>query len=235
MFTAAPSLLYTDAEAIRANINRANSLYSTGPRTEAGKRRSSQNALTHGLTSLSAVLPSEDPAAYQEHVRQFQDEYRPATPTESQLVRELADTAWRQNRIPRLEAALLQRAERSAPAEENPSTSFDIVDAHRAIATLGMHSQRLSRQFQKTLAALRELQDSRHSRDAHLLARASALLQLHKEKGIPYDPAQDGFVFTVDDLDTYLALGARIRDSQRFDHHPDSARPRASAAVASRF
>ncbi len=82
---------------------------STGPRTAAGKQRSSMNALTHGLTSRSPVLPSEDPAAYQHHCRQFFDEYQPATPTESQLTQELADTAWRLNRIPHLEADLFSR------------------------------------------------------------------------------------------------------------------------------
>ena len=49
----------------RTAINRANSQHSTGPRTEAGKRRSSLNALRHGLTAASAVLPSEDRAQVQ--------------------------------------------------------------------------------------------------------------------------------------------------------------------------
>jgi hypothetical protein len=51
-------------EARRAAINRANSAHSTGPRTESGKQRSSQNALSHGLTARTAVLPTEDPDAY---------------------------------------------------------------------------------------------------------------------------------------------------------------------------
>ena len=71
----------------RTRANRANARLSTGPRTAAGKQRSSLNALTHGLTSRSPVLGTEDPAAYQHHCRQFLDEYQPATPTESQLPR----------------------------------------------------------------------------------------------------------------------------------------------------
>ena len=115
----------------------------TGPRTAAGKQRSSQNALTHGLTAASPVLATEDPAAYQNHCRQFFDEYQPATPTEAQLTQELADTAWRINRIPSLEAALLDRA--ANPPTDQAAIDFDIVDAHRALATLGLHYQRLSR------------------------------------------------------------------------------------------
>ena len=59
----------------RADTNRANSAHSTGPRTEAGKQRSSLNALRHGLTARTAVLPTEDPEAYQRHIQQFLDEY----------------------------------------------------------------------------------------------------------------------------------------------------------------
>jgi hypothetical protein len=55
----------------RAATNRANSQHSTGPRTESGKQRSSQNALRHGLTARTAVLPTEDPEAYQRHLQQF--------------------------------------------------------------------------------------------------------------------------------------------------------------------
>ena len=73
----------------RSAINRANAQHSTGPRSEAGKQRSALNALTHGLTASTAVLPSEDPAAFEQHHRQFENEYRPATPTETQLVHEL--------------------------------------------------------------------------------------------------------------------------------------------------
>src|ERR1039458_4019769 len=65
----------TPASIHRTAINRANSQHSTGPRSEAGKQRSALNALTHGLTARTAVLPSEDPAAYEQHHRQFLDEH----------------------------------------------------------------------------------------------------------------------------------------------------------------
>jgi len=76
----------------------ANSQRSTGPRTESGKQRSSRYALRHGLAAQTAVLPNEDPEAFQRHIQQFVDEYAPATATETQLVHEIANTAWRLNR-----------------------------------------------------------------------------------------------------------------------------------------
>jgi hypothetical protein len=190
----------------RARANRSNALLSTGPRTDSGKQRSSQNALRHGLTAARAVLPTEDRAAYDAHRRGFFDEYRPATPTETQLTQELADTSWRINRIPSLEAALLDCAD------------LDIVDAHRALATLGLHYQRLSRQFQKAVDHLREIQSERRREQEREIKRAAALLELHKRKGIPYDPAQDGFVFSRDQIEAHTQRLMRLNESRHIEH-----------------
>ena len=59
----------------RAAVNHSNAQHSTGPRTRDGKLRSSRNALTHGLTARTVLLPSEDPAAHQRHTQDFFDEY----------------------------------------------------------------------------------------------------------------------------------------------------------------
>ncbi len=178
----------------RAAVNRANAQHSTGPRTEAGKQRSSLNAIRHGLTAQTVVLPSEDPAAYESHRRQFCEQYQPATPTESQLVQELIDTSWRLNRIPVLEADLLARA--ANPPNEQARIDFDIVDAHRLIAGLNIQGTRLSRQFQKALDKLREIQAERQDRERRDLKDAAALLELYKHKQQPWEPADHGFVFT---------------------------------------
>jgi hypothetical protein len=187
----------------RAAINRANSKHSTGPRTESGKQRSSLNALRHGLTAQSAVLPSEDPAAYDQHRLKFLDEYQPATSTETQLVNELADTSWRLNRIPLLEADLLTR------------TDLGVLDAHRLLNSLSVQSQRLSRQFQKALDQLLDIQADRHQRERRDLRDAAALLELHKQKGIPWEPADHGFVFSKDQVERYAQRALRLNEAER--------------------
>ena len=200
----------------RTAVNRANSQHSTGPRTDSGKQRSSQNALRHGLTAASAVLPSEDRAAFDAHRRGFFDEYQPATPSETQLTQELADTAWRINRIPSLEAALLDRA--ANPPTEQARIEFDIVDAHRALATLGLHYQRLSRQFQKAVDHLREIQADRIQCERRDLKNAAALLELHKHKGIPWEPADHGFVFSKDQVERFAQRTMRLNESLHIEH-----------------
>ena len=54
----------------RRSANARNAQHSTGPRPEAGNKRSSKNALKHGLTSRDAVLPTEDAHAHHEHPHQ---------------------------------------------------------------------------------------------------------------------------------------------------------------------
>jgi len=193
----------------RAATNRANSRHSTGPRTDSGKQRSSLNALRHGLTAAPAVLPSEDQAAFDAHRRGLFDEYKPATPTETQLTQELVDTAWRLNRIPSLEAELFS---------QNPSPQTLIPQ----LATLGLHYQRLSRQFQKTVDQLREIQSERRHNQERALKRAAALLELHKHKGIPYDPSElfseAGFVFSKDWVEAYAQHLIRLNESRHIEH-----------------
>jgi hypothetical protein len=202
----------------------------TGPRTAAGKQRSSQNAITHGLTSRSPILSTEDAAEYQRHCRQFLDEYQPATATETQLVKELADTAWRLNRIPHLEAALLDRA--ANPPSEQAAIDFDIVDAHRALATLGLHYQRLSRQFQKALEQLRNIQSERAERERRDLKDAAALLEFHKHKGLPWQPADHGFVFSKDQVEALSQRLILLNQSRHIEHVRFHMQPPASAASA---
>jgi hypothetical protein len=172
----------------RAAINRANSQHSTGPRTDTGKQRSSLNALRHGLTARTAVLASEDQAAYEHHCRKFFEQYEPANSTETQLVRELADTSWRLNRIPLLEADLI-----------NQVTSSESLTPQ--LACLGLHGTRLSRQFQKALDRLRVIQFERRAHEKRELRDAAAILELHKHQGIPWDPADHGFVFSIDQVE----------------------------------
>src|ERR1700687_700159 len=86
----------------RAAINRANAQHSTGPRTEAGKQRSRLNAMRHGLTGQTVVLPEDDLDKYQKCNQEFFTHCKPKGPIEIQFVQTLADT-WRLNRVTVLE------------------------------------------------------------------------------------------------------------------------------------
>src|SRR5437588_11960325 len=83
----------------RAIINRENANHSTGPVTPEGKERASLNALRHGLTGQTVVLPSDDLAVYRESCRQFHAELKPSGLLETKAVQTIPDTHWRLDRI----------------------------------------------------------------------------------------------------------------------------------------
>jgi hypothetical protein len=196
----------------RNSINRANAQHSTGPKTEPGKKRSSLNALRHGLTGQLVVMPSEDLDAYQRHLQSFTREYRPQGPTEAQLVQLLADTSWRLNRVAALETNLLTvaAATHSYPADAPPQVqdalalTVAIESQSKALANLSLHTQRLSRHFERTVALLRELQKTRKSDQKKQLDNLLDIMEMYESKGETYDPSEDGFVFSKTEIDAAI-------------------------------
>ncbi len=90
--------------------NRENAQQSTGPKTDEGKQRSSQNALKHGTYAIESVIPGEDPADFDALCTEFGQRYDPDGPYERSLVRQMADAEWRMRRNMRLEADFLKSA-----------------------------------------------------------------------------------------------------------------------------
>src|SRR5581483_7260974 len=73
----------------RAEINRANSQHSTGPRSLQGKLASSRNSIKHGLAPGQMIIPGEDTAAFEALLGALLEEHQPANPTEELLIQEL--------------------------------------------------------------------------------------------------------------------------------------------------
>ena len=92
---------------VQLEANRRNAQQSTGPRTEAGKKISSLNALRHGLTARVVVLPTEDLAAYKNFSEEFLVDLAPETFSERQCAQTIIDTQWRLNRVRSIEDGML--------------------------------------------------------------------------------------------------------------------------------
>ena len=208
----------------RATINRANAAKSTGPRTDAGKQRSSLNALRHGLTGQTIVLPTEDQSAYQRHSQSFLDECQPKGAIETQLVQSLLDTSWQLNRAAAVESNLFSlgitgdRIRVNHPqAEAALAMALAYREHNRAFANISIYRQRLARQFERTLAQLRQIQAERRAIEERQLDKAAKILKMHKDDNLPYQPADDGFVFSNDEIETFLRREERRQQANIHD------------------
>ena len=158
--------------------NRHNAQASIGPKTEAGKAKSSLNAVKTALTGRTVLLPTDDAALYEAHLAAFRDRFEPIGPAETDLVQSLADTQWRLLRIPALEMGIyaLGRLEFAELfPQEDPAVRAGLIEAKTFLTyqcklnNLSIQETRLRRQFEKDTAGLRELQDARkRSRQASL-------------------------------------------------------------------
>jgi hypothetical protein len=92
--------------------NRANARRSTGPRTAAGKRKVSRNAVVHGLTARSALIHGDDEEEFERLARRTFDELQPDGVVQEQLVAEIVNHTWKLRRVPRAETLLFNEHHR---------------------------------------------------------------------------------------------------------------------------
>jgi hypothetical protein len=191
----------------RAEINRQNASHSRGPSTPEGKRRVSLNALRHGLTGHTVVLPSEDLAAYQNHCGDFHTELKPQGLLESKCVQTIADTYWRLDRIRAMENSLFGLA-LSEEAEMSPDPLIDCALAQAKsleqhsdlLIRLSLYEHRLNRTLEKAKAELKQLQKERAESREKALGEAAKVANLKEALGQPWQPRDDGFEFSAEDV-----------------------------------
>ena len=132
--------------------NRENAQSSTGPRTAAGKSRSSANAITHGLFSARDFVPPEDREEYDQLRDELLDELQPATLLERAQCRQILSALWRLHRCALTEEAL------AISSPEGPDTAAEQDKIDRA------HGQ-AQRHLLAATAELRRLQTERQLRN----------------------------------------------------------------------
>jgi hypothetical protein len=126
----------------RLAANRANAKKSTGPRTQKGKHKVSQNATTHALTSTRCPDPraSND---FDTLRRELEEEHHPTTPTQHALLRELAFVLWKLRHIPAIEDQLL-----NTPLHDDDDSAPDDLTQDSALRTQDLYSSTIAAHFQ---------------------------------------------------------------------------------------
>ena len=101
--------------------SRMNAAHSTGPRTPAGKLRSSRNALRHGCRSRKPLLAVENvvetisPSGFTQILNDHLASLRPTTPEEHALVTEMAAARSRQIRVQLRQTEMWNQAAKTHP------------------------------------------------------------------------------------------------------------------------
>ena len=196
--------------------NRINAQLSTGPTSSEGKAKVSHNALKTGLTGRTVLLPS-DVTAYQAHVERIFQQFAPEGEEEKRLTHSLADTLWRLDRIPSLEAGIYAVARRELAAEfadeEDETVRKAMIEAQvfltyrHDLNNLSIQEAHLRRQYGKDEAELkrriaereqvaknREAEEHRRWQHAIQNYRAAKLLDM------PFDPVEIGFEFSTEEI-----------------------------------
>ncbi len=166
--------------------NRTNATKSTGPRTTAGKQKVAVNALRHGLTGRTVVLPADDLELYRTHVKTLTASLKPETPEEIQLAALIADNYWRLQRVQSIEDGIfaLQYAEDETLAT-NPQANATLNQAKaylahsKEIERLTLYESRIHRAIKSATARLDKLQSDRRTARAAALEQAVLLARLN--------------------------------------------------------
>jgi hypothetical protein len=107
-----------------------------GPRSEAGKQRSSRNAFKSGIFAKVVVIPGESSAQYRSLLQKFREDWQPVGASEEFLVETITNIIWRLRRLYAAESAEIRRGrefvewdERNRQAEEAEELGTHAGDA----------------------------------------------------------------------------------------------------------
>jgi hypothetical protein len=99
----------------KIEANRRNAAKSTGPRTAEGKDKVRFNAVTHGFTAATVVLPHEDEEAYRQRIEDWTRELDAPGKLGRYLVERVVKISWQLDRADKAERDRLVRRIQEAP------------------------------------------------------------------------------------------------------------------------
>jgi hypothetical protein len=145
----------TAVSARKLAANRANSQKSTGPKTEAGKARSSQNRVSHGFFSTHLLLPGESQRELDALRDELVADVRPRGAVERLLVERLIAAHWKLRRLQQAEEQMMRhfadKQKNMTPADMQAAMIFNGAEADR----LSAYQNRLDHSIHRIMRELR--------------------------------------------------------------------------------
>jgi hypothetical protein len=202
------------ASAIQLEANRANAQLSTGPRTEEGKKTSSKNATTTGLTSAQIFVRPEEESVFAEFKSTLTDELKPNGLTQSGLFNLILHASWNIRHCFELEADIQSEAMakglKDALLDDDLARKLDRIYRYRK-----MHES----SHRRAIADLRKLKTeelfrgaSQRSVDESILTDTQQIIDTGRKAKLAGGPMSDEVI--LQKLEAFCApppLSARVR------------------------
>ena len=118
--------------AAKVEANRRNAKLSKGPTSADGKSRSRYNALKHGMTAKTVLLPGDDPQEFAGRLRYLQDDLQARNSLEAVVIERLAGDLWKSDRSDQSFCNRIKFRLRHGPVDQS------LKDADEAVE-LGQH------------------------------------------------------------------------------------------------
>ena len=141
--------------------NKANAAFSTGPRTEPGKAKSSRNALTFGLFTLNDFVRENESEDYTKICTSLWTELSPEGTVEEFLTSELMSATWRLRRCRMVEEDLAEITIPD-PDQKDPMQNPETQKQQKSVDRARAQSHSI---FHRCLNALRKVQTERGIRN----------------------------------------------------------------------
>jgi len=175
---------------------RANGAKSHGPKTEAGRKISSRNAITHGLYSKGVVIAKESREQFQEMLDAYIQQFQPIGLVELDLVEEMVAAKWRQRRLWSIETDLIEdqvlmQTEKLDEKYSDYDPHCPLSYAYAAFAESGSlpfltrNESRLERTYSRALKFLLELQRLRKPANENIQKRTESQIRPSKVSSPP--------------------------------------------------
>ena len=116
----------------KVEANRRNGKKSKGPTSDQGKARSRYNALKHGMTAKTVLLPGDDPQEFASRLRFLQDDLQARNRLEAVVIERLAGDLWKSDRSDQSFCTRINLRLRHGPVDQS------LKDADEAVE-LGQH------------------------------------------------------------------------------------------------